>query len=316
MCDITIAGRNASPAPFLECPLQCSARKGWGGGETGSANPSQQRFTGYRSPPLRTPKMATIMTLKRAGDVLFPYPSYQHLRVFLHAQADRHAHRQTNKQDTKNHTQKTPTRTARKKKNARRVGLDPAKDAEHKLRVESVVFVRNEETQWESQTPKHGFGFPQHLRERERKDKDKRRRRTSQQQEKWAHKHQCKQRANLKRHRTKQKPDPIDQITKHTIPTFSRKTQNNKATRQSNKVSEDLSQHGGGAHGPPCGFWGDTPGDRGTEGSEDPPTTGTAPGGARISLCRKRYWCPTKWARLLAGPAKLLRPQSQSTQEA
>ena len=90
-----------------------------------------------------------------------PTLSYQSLRVFLHAQADRQADRQ----DSKNHTQKTPTRAARKKK-AGRAGLDLAKDAEHRVRVEGVVLVREEETQGESQTPKQGFGFPQHLRER------------------------------------------------------------------------------------------------------------------------------------------------------
>ena len=48
-----------------------------------------------------------------------------------------------------------------------------------------------------------------------------------------------------------------------------------------NKVSEESSPQGGGAHGPAAlYFWGDAPGDRGTEGSKDPPATGTAPGGA------------------------------------
>ena len=50
------------------------------------------------------------------------------------------------------------------------------------------------------------------------------------------------------------------------------------------QFSEDVTRQGGGAHGPPCYFWGDTPADCGTEGSEDPPTTGTAPGGARTNI--------------------------------
>ena len=55
--------------------------------------------------------------------------------------------------------------------------------------------------------------------------------------------------------------------------------------------------------GRPVFSWIVTPGDRGTEGSEDPPTTGTAPSGAiPIHEAKQKHWDPKRVVQLLAGP--------------
>ena len=57
--------------------------------------------------------------------------------------------------------------------------------------------------------------------------------------------------------------------------------------------------------GRPAFSWRVTPGDRGTEGSEDPPTTGTAPSGAITTHHAIQITeTPRGWVRLLAGPVE------------
>ena len=67
--------------------------------------------------------------------------------------------------------------------------------------------------------------------------------------------------------------------TKNTTQNTQHPSQRNltKTRYKTNKVSEDLSPQGGGAHGPPLHSWGVTPGDRSTEGYKYPPHYGNRP---------------------------------------
>ena len=155
--------------------------------------------------------------------------------------------------------------------------------------------------------PKKGFGFPQHLREREREKEKKTERKASstnipnsQKKEREDNEHQCEQGAGLEGHQNKQHLDPRDQKNHTNKPKhISRKHR----TKNQSPIKQSL---GGiitaGWRGPWAAlhFWGDTPGDRSTEGSEDPPTTGTAPGSARAGMLpdtklRPQKCCPSTW---------------------
>ena len=192
--------------------------------------------------------------------------------------------------------------TTRKKKTG--AGRSLGVGAEHGVRVGVGVRVQDEETLGETQTPQ-GFVVPQRLREREReteRKREKRRRRTSQQpkKEREDNEHQSEQGAGLEGHQTKQHLDPRDQ-TYHT----NKPDIYPESTDQKNQSPIKQSLGGlftAGWRGPWAAlhFWGDTPGDRSTEGYKYPPTTGTAPGGAKANnrpdtkLIPQKV-CPSTW---------------------
>ena len=172
--------------------------------------------------------------------------------------------------------------------------------------LKSECVAKEEETLGEPQTPQGGFGFPQRLRERERK-RAKRPRRA------------CPN--NQRKKRTTNTFANKGQVLKGTnpnnIPTpeTKRPTHNTQHPFQRN-LTKNLTQNQhclGGLHRRVAGPMGrpapseETPhGDRGNEGSKDPPTTGTAPGGARtINHAKQVTLAPESWARLLAGPNRL-----------
>ena len=143
----------------------------------------------------------------------------------------------------------------------------------------------NHERVWVSPAP---------VRERERK---KRRRWTSQQKEE-NESGQLKtqqERVGFKRHQPNELSYPRGE--RATRKNQQRPRENRTQTKQyQQRLRGICSKQGGEAHGLPCtvGEWGDTPRDRGTEGSEDPPTTGTAPVAQTLATCQTRSEYPKR----------------------
>ena len=130
--------------------------------------------------------------------------------------------------------------------------------------------------------PQTGFGFPQHLRERERK-REKRCRRTSQQQRRRKRGLPTPKRtmgSGPEGRQTKQHSNPRDDNPQTNA------QQQFQITLTKNQLQNQQSLGAlvtAGWRGPWAALhsWGVTPGDRSTEGYKYPPTTGTAPGGAK-----------------------------------
>ena len=162
----------------------------------------------------------------------------------------------------------------------------------------------------ETQTPKRGLGFPstwERERERERKKKkerqrEKRRRRTST----TARERKRGQRTPM-RTRGRSWRAPKQTTSRPQRPKIPYKQTKHISRKHRTKNQSPIKQSLGGIitagwRGPWAAlhFWGDTPGDRSTEGSEDPPTTGTAPGSARAGMLpdtkrRPQKCCPSTW---------------------
>ena len=160
---------------------------------------------------------------------------------------------------------------------------------EQGVRIEEGDRGQDEETQGETQT-RNGFGFPQHLREREKEreknvvgDQTKQQKKERGDTNIKANKGQV-----LKGTNPNIIPTPETQNAIQTDQTNILKTPNNKVTHQSNKVSEDLSQQGGGAHGPPCTF-GESP-----QGTAVPRGTSTPPLREPPPVAQKRITIPTQ----------------------
>ena len=141
--------------------------------------------------------------------------------------------------------------------------------------------------------PQTGLGFPQRLREREREREIEREKKKTaptnipitKEKEREDYKHQSEQGAGLKGHQTKQHFDPRDQKCHTNNPNIYPKNPEQKTTHKSDKVSEELSQQRGRAHGPPCTFGQSPQGTAVPRGTSTPPLrcTGTAPGGAKTN---------------------------------
>ena len=130
--------------------------------------------------------------------------------------------------------------------------------------------------------PQRGFGFPQHLRKREREKNVVDETAIQPEKRKRTTKHQCEQGASLKGHQPKQYHDPRDKKPYKQNIHISRKhrTKFHAPIKQSLRGIVTAGWRGPWAA---LHFWGVTPGDRSTEGYKYPPTTGTAPGGAKTN---------------------------------
>ena len=294
------------PHPLPGVSFTVFGRKGVGGWDRVNA-PFPEWLHGMPVPTLRPQKTTMVIIKTWGGRCLVSLPLLNLSEKYLACNAtpvkappqktqQRPPDRQTRQREK---PEKHPRERRRKKKTRR--GGNLGEEEHEDERVEGEVHVRDEETQGESQTPEKGFGFPQRLRKKERK-KERERERERERRRRNQPNNQRKKRGQQTPKRTR------GQVLKGTkannIPTPKTKprtkqpktSQNNLTKRQepTQQVSEDFTLQGGGAHGPPCTFWGDTPGDRGTEGSEDPPTTGTAPGGARTSIMSDKSLVPQK----------------------
>ena len=109
--------------------------------------------------------------------------------------------------------------------------------------------------------PKRGFGVPQHLRKRDREKTSPTNIPTTREREREDTNNNTNKGQVLKGTKPNNNSTPETKNSIQTSQTYIPKTPNNRATHQSNSVSEELSQQGGGAHGPPCSL-GESP--RGT----------------------------------------------------
>ena len=205
---------------------------------------------------------------------------------------------------TRNEKNTEPATERRKKKKNTGAGRGLGEGENEEVRVEVGVRVQEEESQGESQTPHGVWVSPAPEREREKRKKrqrEKRRRRTHQAQRKregttniWADKGQV-----LKGEKTRQQSNPRDKKHHTEYPTSIPEKPNK------NQIQNQQSLGGfvtAGWRGPWAALhsWGVTPGDRSTEGYKYPPTTGTAPGGAKsghIPNTRQipQKSCPSTW---------------------
>ena len=272
---------NIFPHPLPGLSFTAFFRKGvGGGGETGSA----QHF---EAGPHPYPKTVAMMTIGGEGcSSLCPHDLAQRMCIIHHynASSKRPPSRKTKqrKQNPKNN----PRERREEKQNTRRGG-DLGEGEGDEVQVEHVVRGQDEETQGGSQTPKGVWVSPAPEKERKKKTTPA----TIQTQERerereregttniWAYRGQV-----LKGTKPNSIPTPetkrTNQNTQHPSQRNLTKTKH-KTKHKTSKVSEDLSLQGGGAHGPPCPL-GESP--QGTvvpRGPKTPPTTGTAPGGAK-----------------------------------
>ena len=134
--------------------------------------------------------------------------------------------------------------------------------------------VRDEETQGEPQTPKRVWGS-------KRKKNDVGEHPKQPEKEKEGTTTPKRTRGQVLKG-TKPNTIPTPE-TKRTKQNTQHPSQRNltKTRHKTNKVSEDLSPQGEGAHGPPCTFGESPQGTAVPRGTSAPPTTGTAPGGAK-----------------------------------
>ena len=159
---------------------------------------------------------------------------------------------QTETRQTRTNLYQSSERRRQKKKAG--AGLDLGELAEHGVRIEDVERVREEENTRGNPNPKRGLVFPSAC-ERERQRK-KRRRRTSQQKKKKERTTNTKANRGLVLKGTK----PNNITTPKTMKPTQKKHTNTQGTpnkqnkHQAYRVSGELSQQGGGAHGPPCTF--------------------------------------------------------------
>ena len=188
--------------------------------------------------------------------------------------------RQKTRQTKTNHHHTSERRRRKKKKQAREHDLGVV--VEQGVRVQEGERGRDEETQGESQTPEKGFGFPQHLRKRDKEKTAPTKYRTQKRErERGDSKHLGRQGSGPEGRQTKHHSNPRDKKKHQTeYPTSIPEKPN------INQIPNQQSLGGlvtAGWRGPWAAlhFWGVTPGDRSTEGYKYPPTTGTAPGGAK-----------------------------------
>ena len=248
------------PLPGLSFTAFC--RKGVGG-----VRPTQHAMTACGSPVLTLTPKKTIVIATLQGWEMSSLPTPSRKRCIIHqsnackkARPDTQTDRQTDRQkgQREQHQTKHPRERRREKKNTRRGG-NLGEGEEQGVRVELGVRGHEEETLGEPQTPHGVWVSPaperERERERERRKREKRGRRTYQtaKERESGHKHQNKQGAGLKGHNAKQHFNPKDHETRTTNQLQTQETPY-KNKHQANRVSGELSQQGGGAHGPPCAF--------------------------------------------------------------
>ena len=169
---------------------------------------------------------------------------------------------------------KTQPETPRTKKQVLEQFLDVGVGDE--VRVAEHVCGHEEETLGETQTAE-GFAFPQRL--KERKKKQQQRRRKSQTERKRGTQTSKQTRVGSLRAQDSIHDATLETKTKPNKQTLTKPKGTHTHTKDEhkpNKVSGDELSARWRGQWAALHSWGDTPGDRSTEGSEDPPTTGTA----------------------------------------
>ena len=170
-----------------------------------------------------------------------------------------HYKKQATKAPEKPTTHTTQKDKKEKKKRERRktkntgAGQSLGEGADVEVRVEVGVRGHEADTLGETQTPNGVWVSPAPEKEKERK-KNVVGEQTKQTKKEGGHKHQGKQGAGLEGHHTKQHLNPEDHETHTRNHTNTREPPNKKDKHQADRASGELSQQGGGAHGPPCAF--------------------------------------------------------------
>ena len=149
--------------------------------------------------------------------------------------------------NTDHNPARTATRKTKKKTQERVRNLGVGVGDE--VRIEDEDRGQDEETQGDP-NPKWVWVSP--APERERKRENVVGEQTTQTKKERGHKHQSEQGAGLEGHQTKQHINPQDQENRTKNHTNTQETPNKKNKHQAYRVSGELSQQGGGAHGPPC----------------------------------------------------------------
>ena len=182
-----------------------------------------------------------------------------------------------------------PRERREEKKNTRRAGtLVKEKVMKYGLKLNTKCAARMKRHKGNPK-PQKGFGFPQHLRKRGRQTTPTTIPNTTKRREREREKERTKKRDNRhlgiqgsgpKGHQTKQHSNPRDQENQSEYPTSIPEKLNKNQTQNQQSLGGLVTA---GWRGPWAALpsWRITPGDRGTEGSEYPPTTGTAPCGAK-----------------------------------
>ena len=231
--------------------------------------------------------------------------------VILHVHAKQSSENPTQKNiPTQRETKQTATnhnltseRRRRQRKKKHRSGCGTyGEDGEQGVRIELVVRGHVGETQGESQTPKGVWVSP--APEKEKKRENGADEHTEHKRRRGDNPHLGIQGSGLKGHQSKHHTNSRDKTPNNTTKNIPE--QPNKET--STNPTSLGGHHTAGWRGPWAAlhFWGVAPGDRGTEGSENPPTTGTAPGSARTSILPDNSHGPQKiLTQLFAGPAEL-----------
>ena len=196
------------------------------------------------------------------------------------------------KQTVTNHNP-TIERRRRKKKKTQERERNLGEDVEQGVRVELVVRGHVEETQGESQTLKRGLGFPSTWERKKERKNVADEHPNNKKQRKEDYEHQSEQGAGLKGHQTKQQLDPEDQDSTQETIQIPRKHLTKKRTPSKQSLRGMITA---GWRGPwaalrflrrhPRGPW--------YRGVRKPPTTGTAPGGAKTSNMPNKKQLPQK----------------------
>ena len=281
MCGSTVAGLYCPP-PLPGPSFTAFGRKGGGGAsadQVGVKNPPGLRST------LAPPK--TIVIIKWGRGMVVPLPPSRNSKVHYTLACNRPPPQTEKRNLTK--TQPTATipasdddeRRKKKKRKKNRCGSDAwvyMLSTRYGSRAECSARKKKHKGK---PKPQEGFGFPQRLRERktERKTSPTNKLNTTREREGttniWADKGQV-----LKGEKTRQQSNPKDKKHHTEYPTSIPEKLNK------NQIQNQQSLGGfvtAGWRGPWAALhsWGVTPGDRSTEGYKYPPTTGTAPGGAK-----------------------------------
>ena len=227
--------------------------------------PAQHARTACGPPVLTpTPKKRSSYQPYRGGRCLVSLPLLDLPKHFLHATQTRQAapkkppNQPENRQSQTNHqhTRERRRRKRKKKKTKKKAGAGAKPWGKCGARSagcrRSPRPARREHKG--KPKPQTGFGFPQRLRKRKKERKTSSANKPNRKERERGHKHQSKQGAGLKGHQTKQHLNPEDHETHTRNHTNTQETPNKKNKHQANRVSGELSQQGGGAHGPPCTF--------------------------------------------------------------
>ena len=199
-------------------------------------------------------------------------------------------HPRRNQTAPRQETRKTPSRQTsddddEKKKEKQVRGRSLGVGVGEDVRIEVGERVQVEETQGEPQTPRRGFGFPQRLREREEKRKhgvDE----TNQTKKKEGHIQKPNTGRGLKGLKTIQDTNPRDKKRDTSNQMTKPRPQQKNKQKSHQRLQGSVHCRVEGPMGRPAFSWRVTPGDRGTEGSEDPPPPREPPPVAQYQYMR------------------------------